>query len=179
MEGKRSDNDISENSAEEDNDKTPTNEKDSGNDSVTPDETINDITDMKNTLEHVKRAIVGKHVDKKVMDDIKEEYNSYFYEDSGNSTEKESLDDIKNYLESELSIALNKASLDGLSEALEKVLESSNKTSPNESSNKVTSSESSASEASTSTAKPSDGLSPLDHIIEKQSTDPIDIIDPD
>jgi hypothetical protein len=53
---------------------------------------------MKNTLEQVKRAISGKHVDKKVMKEIKEEYESYFYEDSGNSTEKESLEDIKSYL---------------------------------------------------------------------------------
>lgn len=49
MGSKRKQEDIS--SGEEvDDDKTPTNEPVSGDDSVTPNETINDITDMKNTL---------------------------------------------------------------------------------------------------------------------------------
>lgn len=43
----KSDSDVSDNSDDEDNDKTPTNEKDSGDDNVTPNETINDISDMK------------------------------------------------------------------------------------------------------------------------------------
>jgi len=168
MEGKINDNDISDNSDNEDYDKTPTNEKDRGDDSITPNETINDITDMKNTLEQVERAILGKHVDKEVMKEIKEEYESYFDEDSGNYTEKESLEDIKSYLEGELSITLNKASLAGLDKALEEVSKSSKETSQEEPFNKkVKSSETteSVSETSTSSAKSSEGLSPLDYVL--------------
>lgn len=184
MENKKSDSDVSDNSDEEDNDKTPTNEKDSGDDSVTPNETINDITDMKNTLEQVKRAARGEHVDKKVMDNIKEDYESYFDEDSGNATEKESLEEIIGYLEDELSTTLNKASLAGLTKALEEILnpKSSEVTSSEKESinKKAKSSETiteSVAESSTSAVKASEGLSPLDYVLEKQSTNPLDPTD--
>jgi hypothetical protein len=68
--------------------------------------------------------------------------------------------------------------LDGLYKALEEVSESSKETSQKEPFNKkVKYSETTVSEASTSTAKSSEGLSPLDYVLEKQSTDPIDPTD--
>lgn len=120
IKGKRSYEDIS-SSEDVDSDKTPTNEKVSDDGDVTPNENLNDITDMKNTLEQVKRAVKGENVGKNVIDDIKEEYSSYFDQESGNTTDKEALKEIKDYLEGELSTSLNKASLSGLSKALEEI----------------------------------------------------------
>src|ERR1017187_1127123 len=102
--GKGSEDDISSDNENEDDDKTPTNERVSGDDLVTPNETINDITDLKHNLEQVKRVARGEEIDKKDLDNIKEEYGAYFDEDSGNATEKESLNEIIEYIESELSL---------------------------------------------------------------------------
>jgi hypothetical protein len=136
---------------EGDNDKTPTNEKISEDEDVTPNETINDISDMKHTLEQVKRAIKGDHVDKKALDNIKEEYSSYFDEESGEGTDKKALEEVKEYLEGELSEYLGRASLAGLSKALEEVLKPSDKGSSETSE-----------EPGNKKLKPSDGLSPVD-----------------
>lgn len=184
IKGRISNDDISDDSENEDNDRTPTNEKDSEEDDVTPNEAINDITDMKNTLEQVKQAARGEYLDKKVIDDIKESYSSFFDEDSGNATEKESFEEIIDYLEGELSTSLNSASLAGLDKALEEVYNKtypkySDKTSEEPLNKKVESSETteSAPEASSSAVKSSEGLSPLDYVLDKQSTDPLDPTD--
>lgn len=137
---------------EGDNDKTPTNEKVCEDGDVTPNETVNDISDMKHTLNEVKRALRGDHMDNNSLEDIKEEYSSFFGEDSGNDTDKEALKEIKEYLEGELSESLGKASLAGLSKALDEIAESSNKESSPEASE----------EPEKKKAKPSDGLSPVD-----------------
>jgi hypothetical protein len=206
MVNKRSHNDISSDSNNEyndndkgDSDNTPTNEKNSEEGDITPNETINDITNVKHTLEQVKRLARGEDIDKKDLDSIKEEYESFFDEDSGNTTEKESLNQIIEYLEGELSTSLNKASLAGLNEALDEILkEPSQKSSEGtyqESINKKaktseassTKTESAPESSFTNTEnapsgstsvdapqkKPSDGLSPLDHVLEKQGTEPI------
>lgn len=137
---------------EGDNDKTPTNEKVSEDEDVTPNETVNDISDMKHTLEQVKRGIKGDDVDNKVLKDIKEEYSSFFDKDSGNATDKEALKEVKEYLEGELSESLNRASLAGLSKALEEIAKPSNKESFPET----------FEEPVRKKTKPSDGLSPVD-----------------
>lgn len=180
--GKRSRQDISSDD-ETDNDKTPTNEPASDNDS-TPKESLNDLSDMKHTLENAKRAARGEHVDKEDLENIKEEYSSYFDEESGNTTEKEALKEIIEYLEVEIS-TLNKGSLAGLQEALDEIpIKSSseplnkkvkgNETSSTENSSESSSQSSANTDNKTSSTKPSDGLSPLDHVLDKQSTDPMD-----
>lgn len=120
------DNDISTDNEDVDSedsnsDTTPTNEKVSDGD-VTPNETINDITDMKHTHKQIERVLKGEEINKEDWDNIKEEYSSFFGEESGNTTDKESLTQIKDYLEGELNTSLNKASMDGLRKALEEVL---------------------------------------------------------
>jgi hypothetical protein len=113
---------------------------------------MNDISDMKHTLEGVKRVLEGDDEDNQVLDDIKEEYSSFFYEDSGNATDKEALEEIKEYLEGELSESLGRSSLAGLSKALEGIAKASdNKSSPEASE-----------EPASKKIKPSDGLSPVD-----------------
>ena len=136
--GKRShsdistDNDIStdyddddDDGGSENSDTTPTNEKVSdgdGDGDVTPNETINDISDMKHTQTQLERILRGEKINKEDLDNIKEEYSSFFEEDSGNTTDKEAFTQIKEYLDGELSASLNKASMDGLWKALEEVL---------------------------------------------------------
>lgn len=89
---KRGSEEISSDS-ESDGDKTPIADQGSDND-VTPNETLNDITDMNNTLKKVEQALTGKDINKEDLENIKEEYSSYFDEDSGN-TEKEGLKEVK------------------------------------------------------------------------------------
>jgi len=174
-----------------DSDKTPTNQKDSEDDDVTPNETINDITDMKHTLDKVERLIKGENTNKDDLKNIKEEYSSYFDYESENGTELESLNQIKEYLDGELSLTLNSPSFDALKKALNEVLEESSskstkgnsqepvnkkvKTSEGSSSGiESTTEESSSSSTSGDTSQkiPSDGLSPLDYVIQKESETP-------
>jgi hypothetical protein len=167
MGNKRKQDDISSDNEEEDSDKTPTNEKVSEDDNVTPNETINDITDMKNSLEVLKRITKGEKVGKKELDSVKEEYSSFFDEESGNTTEREGIDEIIDYLEGELSEALGKASLAGLNEALDEI---SQKTSDK-------SFEGIYEPSLNKRLKTSEGSSensPLDYVLEKQSSDPLD-----
>lgn len=178
IEGKRSHEDIS---SDEDSDKTPTNERVSEDD-TTPNESLNDISDMKNTLEKVKQAAKGQALDKKDFENIKEEYSSYFDEEGGNVTDKEAFDEIIDYLEEEISVTLKKSSLAGLPEALDELAieppkkklkssESSNTESQAEPSTEPTNTDK-ESKGNIPSAKPSDGLSPLDYVLDKQSTDP-------
>jgi uncharacterized protein YacL (UPF0231 family) len=80
---------------------------------------------MKNTLKKVEEVLKGEKINKEDMENIKEEYSSYFDEDSGN-TEKEGLEQIKDYLEDELS-TFSKASLAGLEKALDDIVTPKNK----------------------------------------------------
>ncbi len=100
----KTDEDISSDS--EDEDTTPTNERVS-HDDVTPNETINDLTNMKHTLELAKRAIRGEHIDDEDLEDIKEEYSSYFDEESNTTDDKEALKEIIDYLKDEINSTLN------------------------------------------------------------------------
>lgn len=69
----------------------------------------NDIKENQKILSDIQKAEV---LDKKLpeqakqsnrhLNDLKEEFSSYFDEDSGNNTTKESLDDIKDYITDEL-----------------------------------------------------------------------------
>ena len=180
--GKGSEDDISSDNENEDDDKTPTNERVSGDDLVTPNETINDITDLKHHLEQVKRVARGEEIDKKDLENIKEEYGAYFDEDSGNATEKESLNEIIEYIESELSLLLKKASLTGLKEALEEVYNKTSKTfsegteSARNASEGLSTNREGVPETNTS-KQTSNELTPLDYVLEKQSTDPLDFTD--
>lgn len=143
----------------EDNDRTPTNEKNNDEGDVTPKST--DIEDMQNTLRNIKQALSGGSISKESLEDIKQEYSSYFDEDSENNT-KEALEEIKDYLEGELSASLKKGAFNNMTNALDNIDEVSE----------------TRSEASTSTSvKQSEELSPLDYVLEKQSTDPIDSTD--
>lgn len=89
---------------------------------------------------------------------------------------------IDNYLEGELSTTLNKASLDGLTKALDDVYnqkETSKETSEVPLNKRVKTNEASTStenvpETKSSNQKVSDGLSPLDYVLEKQSSEPFD-----
>jgi hypothetical protein len=117
--GKRSYKDISSNEDNKDIDKTPTNEYVSDDDS-TPTEALNDneVSDAKNTLRTVERALNGEHVDKPSLDNVKEEFKSVFDEHNGDI--EGALKEVKDYLEDELS-SLGKKSLAGLMEALEDI----------------------------------------------------------
>jgi len=148
--GKRNHADISNDSDDVDDDRTPTNEKVSDDGGATPNESLNDITDMKHTLEQVKRAARGEHIDNQELKKIKEEYSSYFDEDSGNATEKEAYEEIEEYLEGELSVSLGKASLAGLNEALDEISQKTTQKSSEESSVEPTNKKVKTSEASTS-----------------------------
>lgn len=61
------------------------------------------------------------------LNDLKEEFSSYFDDDSGNNTTKESLDDIKEYIKDELE-SLN-SELDKVSSDLDNMVLDSNKSS--------------------------------------------------
>lgn len=148
----------------DDGDKTPTN-KDSGGD-VTPNETLNDITDMKNTLKNVEEALSGKE-NKQDIDNIKKEYSSYFDEESGNTTQEESLNQIKEYIVGEIQGLIDSASLAGLGPELDKLTVRSDTKSYEEpvvSANKKVE----TNEGSTST---------IDFVLEKQSMDSLDPTD--
>jgi len=134
-----------------DGDKTPT--KDTGSDNVTPTEEINDITDMKNTVKNIEDILNGK-VDKETLDEIKEEYSTWF-EDEDN-TEKEALESIKHYLDGEI-----KSTLKNFSGGLHKALDELNVTSDDK---KDKTNETSIS-------------SPVDYVIDKQSLEPINPAD--
>lgn len=166
---------------------TPTNKKaklDSDNpqdseDDTTPIDELNDITDMKHTLDLVERKLRGQDIPDQELENIKEEYGSYF-DESNFKSDKNSLEEIKEYLEGELSESLNKASLLGLNEALENILQGKdvsnhkidqdNKTDQD---NEASTSKS-ASETVNSTSKPSTGQSPIDYVLDKQSMEPFD-----
>lgn len=134
-----------------DGDKTPT--KDTDSDDVTPTEEINDITDMKNTVKNIEDILNGK-VDKEKLDEIKEEFSTWF-EDEDN-TEKEALESIKHYLDGEI-----KSTLKNFSGGLHKALDELNVTSDDK---KDKTNETSLS-------------SPIDYVIDKQSLEPINPVD--
>jgi hypothetical protein len=163
-----SDND-SDNDGDNDGDKTPTKEKYSDND-VTPNETLNDITDMKDTLKKVEDVLSGKEINKQDLDNIKEDYNSFFDEDSGNETEEEGLKQLKEYIDDELEKAINSASLAGLDKELEKLTVRSDTKSYEEEPMVSPSKRVKTNEGSTST---------IDFVLEKQSIEPIEPDDPD
>jgi len=169
MGNKRKQDDMSSDDNEQDGDKTPTNEKVSDDDNVTPNETLNDITDMKNTLDILKRKTTGENVDKKELDSIKEEYSSFFDEDSGNTSETEGINEIIDYLEGELSEALGKASLAGLNEALDEISHKTYEKSSESISEAPLNKRLKTREESTNTEN-----SPLDYVLEKQNSDPLD-----
>ena len=162
--GGNDDNGGSDDDGSDDGDKTPTN-NDSGGD-VTPNETLNDITDMKNTLKKVEEALSGKE-NKQDIDNIKKEFSSYFDEDSGNTTQEESLNQIKEYLVDEIKVLTDSASLAGLGSELDKLTVRSDIKSPEEPvvsvNKKVETNEGSA--------------STIDFVLEKQSMDPLDPTD--
>lgn len=137
--------------SDDDGDKTPTNNI--GSDDVTPTEEINDITDMKNTVKNIEDILNGK-VDKERLDDIKEEYSTWF-EDEDNS-EKEALESIKHYLDGEI-----KSTLKNFSDGLHKALDKLNVTSDYKKDKTI--------ETPLS--------SPLDYVIDKQSLEPINPAD--
>jgi hypothetical protein len=149
-----SDNDSDEN-------KTPTKNTGSDND-VTPNETLNDISDMKNIRKKLEDVLSGKEINKEDLDEIKEEYSSYFDEDSEN-TEKEGIEQIKEYLDGEIEKATNSALSAGLSKALEEL----NVTSDTKSSEEPLVPESKKVKTNETT------LSPVDYVIDKQSMEPI------
>jgi len=71
-------------SEDEYSDNTPTNEKQNTNDGhVTPNETINDITEMKHNLKETKRILNGENVDQKTQNNIKEEFAYHFDKKKG------------------------------------------------------------------------------------------------
>lgn len=88
-----------------------------------------DIKENQKILSNIQKAEV---LDKKLPDhakdsnshlnDLKEEFSSYFDEDSGNNTTKESLDDIKEYIKDELK-SLN-SELDKVSSDLDNMVDS-------------------------------------------------------
>lgn len=153
--------DADEEYEKEDNDRTPTNEKtnDDGGE-ATPNAA--DIEDMQNTIGTIDKALNGEGISEEDLKDIKEEYSSYFDKESGNNTE-EGLKEVKDYLHGELAPSLKKGAFDGWVDALNNIDEVSE-----------TRSEASTSETSKSSVKESDGLSPLDYVLEKQNSDPID-----
>ena len=65
-----------------------------------------EINDLLETLGKVKGLLEGDSLEgeskEKELNDIKEEYPTYFDEDSGNATEREALEDIKKYIQEEL-----------------------------------------------------------------------------
>jgi uncharacterized Zn finger protein len=162
--GSNDNNGGSDDDGSDDGDKTPTN-NDSGGD-VTPNETLNDITDMKNTLKKVEEALSGKE-NKQDIDNIKKEFSSYFDEDSGNTTQEESLNQIKEYLVDEIKILTDSTSLAGLGSELDKLTIRSDTKSHEEpvvsANKKVETNEGSA--------------STIDFVLEKQSMDPLDPTD--
>lgn len=166
----------------DDGDKTPTNSGDTtptnNSGEVTPN--VTDIEDLQKTLRNVNKALKGEKVSKEDMAEIKEEYSSYFDEYSENTTTTEGLEQVKEYLEGELFPSLGKGKLDDLNNALNEIKknDSKNEASTSETSTgKASTSETSTSETSTSSVKQSDGLSPVDFVLEKQSMDPLDPTD--
>lgn len=93
-----------------------------------------DIMENQKILSNIQKAEV---LDKKLpeqakqsnshLNDLKEEFSSYFDEDSGNSTTEESLNDIKEYIRDELK-SLN-SDLDKVSSDLDNMVLDSNKSS--------------------------------------------------
>jgi hypothetical protein len=153
---------------EDEGDKTPTNDKGSGDES-TPREIVNDITDMTNTLKNIEKALSGEKIDKKDLEYIKEEYDSFFDEDSGTDSDQQGLEQVKEYLKQELEAETHKAELDGihLKEMLEKL--------------KLTSDKKSSEEPTVPGNKEvnkNETSSPLDHVLEKQSLEPLNPFDP-
>jgi hypothetical protein len=159
-------------SENDDNDKTPTNEKGSDMDSDTDTPNHKDISDLQHTLKQVKRAEKGEYIEEKYLKDIKEEFSSFFDEDSGNNTDKEAYEEILEYLQKEIDSTLkSEISLNNVNKKLENLLKDDKSTNEGSSNKNVKQSETS------DKPKPSDGLSPLDHVLEKQSIDPIDPTD--
>lgn len=159
-------NDIPYDSDEEDGGKTPTNE------SISEEE--DEISDIKETLELIERLERGEYIHREDLENIKEEYASYFEED--NVTEKEALKQIKESLEGELSV-FGKKSLDGLMEALEEASREIHQEYSEEPSEEPLKKRVKSSEASTSTEitpetipKPSDGLGPSAWIAQEEAT---------
>jgi len=95
---------------------------------------VDDIKENQNILSNIQKAELldkklpeqAKHSNRH-LNDLKEEFPSYFDEDSGNNTTKESLDDIKEYLKDELK-SLN-SELDKVSSDLDNMVLDSNKSS--------------------------------------------------
>lgn len=193
--GKRTHEDIS-GENDTDSDKTPTNELAGEDDdqSVTPNETINDITDMKNTLGILKRALNGEPITPNERSQIEEEYSAFFDDESGNRTRREAYEEVKNYLEGELDQTVSKAGLAGLKDALDEIMKKSEDNSSEPSNKKAktneentsregvseTQTESSSTTSApkdTSTVKSPDSESPIDYVLRKQECDPYDPTD--
>ena len=111
---------------ETDGDKTPTNPKSVNyDDDKTPTEELNDISFMKNSKNIIKelknKDVVNRlekglpidNEDKENLDNLKEEYSSYFDEDSENTIE-EGLDQIDEYLDGELNTFYSKGKGKGI-----------------------------------------------------------------
>lgn len=107
----------SKDSDSDDSDTTPTNgsvEGSEGGDTPT-NERVDEQAETRNTLELVKRVAKGEDISRQDLENIKEEFSSYFEEDK---TEKEAYNDIIEELEGEVS-SFGKQSLTGLKEALD------------------------------------------------------------
>jgi len=134
--------DTDEASEDDDSDKTPTNARSPEDDGgETPTEQVNDISSMKNIkniIKDLKKNNVSNRLDQGLpvsaknrenLSDIKEEFSSYFDEDSGNNTVEEALDQIDDYIEGELSSLSSKTpGFLELSKELNKIDEDSRET---------------------------------------------------
>ncbi len=82
----------------------------------------------KDVPDRVDNKLPVPNKDYNALENIKKEYSSYFDEDSGNNTSKEGLEDVKGYLDDELSVLSNNTPASRrMSKALEEIHESSNK----------------------------------------------------
>jgi hypothetical protein len=173
------DNNVSDDSHHTSNINENYNSSDDENDGEsTPD--VEDLEDARTTLEKVRKAANGL-ANSRELAEIKEEFGNHFDDEE---TEEKALANIINLLEEEVTDKLR-----GISGLLDKLnLESNSnnkriKTNETEESVKNNLDETSNSSSRESTPKPysskesSEELSPLDHVLEKQSADPLDFSD--